>query len=305
MITGAGFGLASCPSLGLLATSDDEYDTITVWSVPRDCGNGGLVHVCTLGGGFSTAPMQFKFSHSWASGYLAFTPANSRPLLLVTDACQGAVHIVDVVSQTHVGYVASPGSLAGSRGVAACETSPLVAVSVWNRYDSIDQRVVVFSGSGAQWESVRVIRGWHHPAQLRLPIGLRFSADGSCICVANTGSDRISLFRVSDGEYVRHTITRYPFDVVEVKGGWLVACQTKYHGFVHDDFHVECNSFAVATMPGLGVILRRPFYVEGTKGSQIMVFSNVDTMSMWTMSGMRVAWMTVVARGIMCCFRRR
>jgi hypothetical protein len=108
--------------LGLLATSDDEYDTITVWSVPllRDCGDGGLVRVCTLGGRGSTAPMQFKFSHSWASGYLAFTFANSRPLLLVTDACQGAVHIVDVVSQTHVGYVASPGSLAGSRGVAAC-----------------------------------------------------------------------------------------------------------------------------------------------------------------------------------------
>jgi hypothetical protein len=84
--------------------------------------------------------MQFQFTKDvYSSGYLAFTASDNspsgsaRPMLLVTDAGQDAVHVVDVVGQTHAGYLAPPGSIAGPRGVAASGTSPLVAVSAWKR----------------------------------------------------------------------------------------------------------------------------------------------------------------------------
>ena len=59
-----------------------------------------------------------------------------------------------------------------------------------------------------------------------MPYGLRFTSDGSGLAVADFGNDRVSLFRVGDGSFVRHVATglRTPRDVEECEGGWLVAC---------------------------------------------------------------------------------
>jgi hypothetical protein len=191
------------------------------------------------------APMRFKFySNGWGSGYLAFTPptttsttttttttSHPRSLLLVADHGHDAVHLVDVVDRTHAGYVACPGSIAGPRGVAASGTSPLVAVSAWMKEGSGDHVVVVYRGVGAVWELVRVIGGGFGgpgsgDGQLKRPLGLRFSVDGSGVCVADLGNNRASVFRVGDGGLVRHVATELsrPRDVEEVEGGWLVAC---------------------------------------------------------------------------------
>jgi hypothetical protein len=61
---------------------------------------------------------------------------------------------------------------------------------------------------------------------LRYPYGLRFSGDGSTVCVADFSNGRASVFRVDDGRFVRHIATGLdgPYDVEEVEGGWLVAC---------------------------------------------------------------------------------
>jgi hypothetical protein len=187
--------------------------------------------------------LQFEFSQG--GGYLAFisptttttsgisssSSAHPGPLLLVTDAGLDAVHLVDVVGRTHAGYLASPGSIAGPLGVAACGASPLVAVSAWKEDDSGNHVVVVYRGSGAVWEAMRVIGGgFESPGfldgQLRMPFGVRFSGDGSAICVADAGNRRVTMFRVGDGGFVRHMATRLslPYDVEEVEGGWLVAC---------------------------------------------------------------------------------
>ena len=186
--------------------------------------------------------MQFEFYDGYGfSGYLAFTPpptttttgssSSARPLLLVTDNGHDAVHVVDVVGRAHAGYLASPGSIAGPRGVAASGASPLVAVSAWKEVGSGDHVVVVYRGSGAVWEAVRVIGGGFggpgdRDGQLDMPYGLRFSGDGSAICVADRGNGRASVFRVGDGGFVRHMAKRLkgPCDVEEVEGGWLVAC---------------------------------------------------------------------------------
>jgi hypothetical protein len=171
--------------------------------------------------------MVFKFEdpHFCYSGYLTFLDH----LLLVTDAGHDAVHVVDVAGQVHTGYVAAPGTIAGPRGVAA--RGSLVAVSAWKRPHSGDHVLYLFEGSGNRWARVRVLcGGFGGPSgvgfTLARPYGLRFSADGMVLAVANDGNGRVSLFRVGSGSFVRHVATglQWPRDVEECSDGWLVAC---------------------------------------------------------------------------------
>ena len=57
------------------------------------------------------------------SGWMAFTGSTgstaAERLLVVTDAGNRAVHVIDVIHAKHVGYVAAPGSIDEPRGVAA------------------------------------------------------------------------------------------------------------------------------------------------------------------------------------------
>jgi hypothetical protein len=263
--------------------------------------------------------MQFKFEDDDdVSGNLAFTPptptptSSDRPLLVVTDAGHDAVHLVDVpvVGQTHAGYLASPGSIAGPRGVAASGTSPLVAVIAWKEASSGDHVVVVYRGSGAVWEAVRVIGGgFGSPGacdgQLDAPFGLRFSAGGSEMCVADAFNNRISLFRVDAGGFVRHVATDLskPHDVEEVEGGWLVACcasdtvEFVGDGITDDGFgclHLDeqyCFPAALAVVPSLGLVVR-----EVGKGGRLQVFATPDAIAMASMSPTRVSWMCAMAR---------
>jgi hypothetical protein len=272
--------------------------------------------------------MQFKFVCNDFSGYLAFTPPSTvtpgspggaHPLLLVTDAGNDAVHVVDVVGQTHAGYLAPPGSIAGPRGVAASGASPLVAVSAWKEAGGGDHVVVVYRSGGSVWEAVRVIGGGFGgpgsgDGQLRIAMGLRFSGDGCGICVADWGNSRASVFRVVDGGFVRHIATGLSsaLDVEEVEGGWLVACHRSHRvEFVGDgaggdgggrpflgeaggrlgseDGEFSCPS-ALAVVPGLGLVVR-----ERDNG-RLQVFATPDTIAMAAMSCLRVAWMVAVAR---------
>jgi hypothetical protein len=86
---GEGRGLAVCPTLGLLATSDECDNTLSVFAPPSSwdacaVSRTGLAHVRTLGGDGSPPPMQFT--------------AHGRPgglrHLLVTDAINQAVHVI-------------------------------------------------------------------------------------------------------------------------------------------------------------------------------------------------------------------
>jgi hypothetical protein len=278
--------------------------------------------------------MQFKFyDGNGLSGYLAFTPpttnttgsssSSARPLLLVTDAGHDAVHLVDVVGGSHAGYLASPGSIAGPRGVAASGASPLVAVSAWKEPYRGDHVVVVYRGSGSVWEAVRVIGGGFggpepHDGQLEMPFGLRFDGGGSAICVTDWDKDRASVFRVGDGGFVRHVATgvNCPYDVEEVEGGWLVACGHPSHTveFVCDDVGGDGGGrpslgkagggcgigdgdfwgpTALAVVPGLGLVVRE-FVNE-----RLQVFATPDAIAMAAMSRSRVAWMGAVARAVL------
>jgi hypothetical protein len=315
---GEGVGLAVCPTLGLLATSNASDNTLSVFTLPRTgasyaagAGTGaGLALVCTLGGASSPAPMQFRFSdYSGSSGWMVFTGPPTSCLLL-TDAGHGAVHVIDVAARLHMGYVAAPGTIAGPRGVAA--RGSLVAVSAWKEWGASGEHVVrVFEGSGVSWSLLRVVGG----GLLRWPRGLLFTADGIGLAVADRGNERVSLFRVEDGSFVRHVATglSFPCDVEECEGGWLVARGHPSHSIEFVDGGVDggvarvgrarlgkCGTgdgdfafpSALAQVPGLGLAVRE----RGNEG-RLQVFATPDAIAMASMSAARVGWMVAVARG--------
>jgi hypothetical protein len=265
--------------------------------------------------------MQFKFLvECYSSGWMAFTsPATSR-LLLLTDAGHDAVHVIDVAGRMHAGYVAAPGTIPGPRGVAA--RGSLAAVSVWKAHDSGDHVVQLFEGSGATWAGVRVVAGGFGgpgsaDGQLHRPHGLRFTADGARLAVADAGDNRVSVFRVEDGSFVAHLAMwlSWSYDVEECEGGWLMACwNSDTIEFVGGDVdgggvvrarlgkwgsgdRVFDGPCVLSLVPGLGMVVR-----ELGNGGRLLVFATPDVVAMASMSAARVAWMVGVARGV--CHRR-
>jgi hypothetical protein len=269
-------GVVGSTTLGLLVTSNKDNDTLLVYNLPKGPG-GGLDLAGTLGGPASSAPMQFKFSDEAynGSGYLALTASNgsaSSPLLLlVTDAGNDAVHVIDVVAKVHVGYVAAPGSITRPRGVAA--HGAMVAITSWKELFSGDHAVHVYEGGGATWAPLRVIAGGYGSpgdmdGQLNAPYGVRFGDDGGEVVVADWFNDRVTIFRTGNGTFVRHAATGVgaPFDVEECEGGWLVACTSSDTvEFVGGDGRGKAtlgtsgefgSPSGLALVPGLGLVVR-------------------------------------------------
>jgi hypothetical protein len=325
-----GLGLAVCPTLGVLVTSQYDDDTLSVLALPSAplaaaCAStgAGLALVCTLGGASSHAPMRFQFlAEGFPSGRMAFTkftgptaPATSR-LLLLTDAGHDAVHVIDVAGRVHAGYVAAPGTIARPRGVAA--RGSLAAVSTWSRDGAGDHVVRIFEGSGARWTATRELAGGFGgpgdaDGQLSRPNGLRLSADGTGLVVADPGNSRVSQFHVEDGSFVRHVATglRGPWDVEECESGWLVVCMSSHciesvnrsvdsvgSGGLSTLGGLRSGEFrcpiALALVPGLGLVVR-----EFGSGGRLQLFATPEVIAMASMSPHRLAWMAAVARGVL------
>ena len=296
---------------------------------------GALALECTLGGKDSPPPMQFDFDGPGAySGFLVFvTPPTitnttaPMPLLVVSDHGHGAVHLVDVVKQRHAGYVAAPWSIAGPHGVAACNTGTLAKVAVsswkdsrsgrsWKESHSARHVVHIFMdrGGGGGWEAVQVIGsgfGLPGPAdgQLAYPMGVGFCADGREVCVADRGNRRMSVFRVVDGAFVRHMVTRLRGnDMEEVENNWALPCvDSNTVEFVDDGGHTRLvlgkfgtgdgefvDPMALALVPGLGLVVRE-YGVYGSHG-RLQVFATPDMVAVQRMAPIRVAWMAATAR---------
>jgi hypothetical protein len=333
-VYGGGIGLAVCDTLGLLAVSA-FMNILMVWTVPSLGEDEGLVYRCSLGDAAgSPAPMRFMFqdSASSVSGYLAFTGSTAAArYLLVTDAGHDAVHVIDVVHGTHVGYVAAPGTIPGPRGVAARQA--LVAVSAWKELSSGEHIIQLFEGSGATWTLVRVLGCRFGPGsadgQLDMPMGLRFSGgvsgkdddDDMTVVVADQWNDRMSMFRVSDGSFVRHVAdVKVPVDVEEYENGWLVAGRHDVIGFVTDG-GVDCRDeeeVEMALLENGGAVGMKMDYEFGVlsslglvsgvglvaceryrpDGARVLAFATYDALSMAVMSDGRMGWMAAVARSI-------
>jgi len=272
---------------------------LQVFALPEDIASGTpweLVHVRTLGG---VAPMEFQFSVS-DTGCVAFTDGCGARLLLVTDVSLdkvGAVHVVDVVRGTHVGYVAAPGTIMYPGGVATGR-GDAAAVLCWEGGAPV---VRVFEGSGATWTAVRVITGG---GGFDWPYGLRFTADGLRLAVADFGHQRLCIFCAQDGTFLRDiTLLPYepavfPSDVEECGAEWVmchpgglvaVADNANDPGTVARRYTVF-NCLALALVPGLGLVVRHETGVQ--------FFATPDAVAMAAMSSCKVAWMAAVCRGM-------
>ena len=291
-----------CTLGGGVAVSHDTLvicgsNVLQVFAVPDDVARSTprvLVHLRTLGG---TAPMEFQFDGShddpYFSGYMAFTDDR---LLLVAD--HKAVHVIDVVRGTHVGYVAAPGTIHRPRGVAARKS--LAAVSAWKEYDRCDSHSVrIFErGRGeCAWTAVRVIAG-----DFRGPLGLRFTADGLRLAVADCFNSRVRIFCAKDGSFLcdmalwSDMYPFYPLDVEECEdgSGWVVCDGSEVavvseEGTVVSTRDVHVDVLALAVVSGMGLVVRHCGGVQ--------FFATPDAVAMASMSLCKVAWMVAVCRG--------
>jgi len=219
------------------------------------------------------------------------------------------VHIIDVVGETHEGYVAPPGTLRGPRGLAA--RGNLVAVSTATYDDALRQGVHIFEGSGTRWSALRIIDAGFQGAgdaygRLLSPRGLRFTADGMGLVVVDGYSKTVNMFRVEDGSFVRHVVTSMTSvnDVEEWEGGWLVSTSFPatitfmVDGEVHSSMECRRNEFgrrytykSMAFAPGLGL------FVRDSCSHTLQLYATHDDIAMASMSDVRVEWMAAVARG--------
>ena len=310
--------MAACTSLGVLVTSHSGLGELWVFELRTRGKWFGDRPDYVIGSSAFPQPMHFGFSdHLRWSGNLAFTGPASARRLLVTDSGNNAVHVMDVVGRSHVGYLAAPGTISGPRGVAAWGS--LAAVSVFTHSLTDGHNVVLFEGGGVEWTRVRVVGGGEFGtpgsfySRLARPAGLRFTRDGTRLVVANFARACVNMFWVEDGTFAGN-IAEYSnrvMDVEEVEGGWLMACSSPDmlqgrlggqpgfglggHIAVGGDMPSSSrNKYASAlvTVPGLGLLVR-----EAQHG-HLWMYSTPDLVKMRTMSCMRVAWMMGVSRGI-------
>ena len=299
-----GKGVAVCADLGLLVISSSSK--LHVFALPEDIiarSDLGtpweLAHVRTLGG---VAPMEFGFCNG--SGHMAFTDgccgeATTTPLVLVTETGKSgrgtsAVHVIDVVRGTHVGYVAAPGTIILPFGVAARKS--LAAISCWKDVHTVR----VFEGSSGTWTAVRKIAAD--------ALGLRFTADGLGLVVADYFNGRVSIFCAKDGSFLRHIALLpadvYPRDVEQCviddgSTGWVICHSSGLLAVADTDAgtvvakrrDVGFYPLALAVVPGLGLLVLR-------HDTGVHFLATPDAVAMAAMSACKVAWMVSVCRGL-------
>ncbi len=306
---GRGCGVAVCLVMGVLVTASD-YELL-VFALPNLAtlmGRAGLTLLRRFGARYSTRPRHDNFRHHFGClGRMVFTDLNMSSRLLVTDVGRDAVHVVDVANEVHCGYVAAPGTINGPQGVAT--RGSLVAVSAWGDMDENGGTVHLFeSTAGAGWTPARVLaRG-----QLRQPFGLRFTADGAGLVVAEGRSGGcIARVSVVVGSVSRCKVNEDGdacSDVEKCKGGWLVACSdgddVKYVGADGRAALGHCGEplfrpVALALVPGMGLVVR-----ENTSG-RLQLFATPDAMAMASMSALRVGWLVAVFRGSLFFYAHR
>jgi hypothetical protein len=266
---GTGIGLAVSPALGLIVTSCYTGSTISAYTLAGpdhrllgtwggtapgplqfdfDSGSmpsGGLCFTVPSGPS-PAAGCSNSGAGAGSGGAVAAPPVTGAPQLLVASSGTRRVVVLDM-GGVAIGDKGDGGDRGGGgpvpvgafggagpdepapRCVAAC--AGLVAVSGWTKWEAGDHTVTLYAAG--TWARVRVVgvgRGCGAlDGQLACPYGLRFSADGARLLVAEYWNERVCCFRVSDGAFAGVVARRgaqalsCPYDVVEVAGALLVA----------------------------------------------------------------------------------
>ena len=321
---GVGIGIAHCTTLGVFVVSTMTDNALHVFKLPELGKSADLELLYTLGNE-SFPSVSFKFHCGFEeSGQMAFTGPPTSRRLLVTDAGNAKVHVIDVVGRVHVGYVGQDRVIEAPRGIAAWGN--LVAFSAQSRlledrrnmFTEELHKIYLYEGSEATWTLIRLVGNYNDTAvhQLVSPSRLRFTTDGMGLVVVEpsrhrSAEFRLSVFRVQDGSFVNYLATDMhgcATDVEECEGGWLVSYLTYNSGKIEfvgndgtrrvlvgiewGDDRTYCPE-AMAMVPGLGLMV-----MEAYGCGEVRVFSSYETIAMAGMSAHRVGWMVAVARGI-------
>jgi len=165
-----------------------------------------------------------------------------------------------------------------------------------------DEVVRVFEGSGASWTPVRAIA-----SGCNWSFGLRFTADGARLVVADYGRHSLSIFCAKDGAFLRHmdlppgVCARDVEECDSSLAGWVVC---HFGGLLAvADNNANANAatcrrtldsfhpLAVARVPNLGLVVR---LLTG----EVRFLATPDAVAMAAMSSCKVAWMVAVCRGL-------
>ncbi len=254
-----------------------------------------------FGGPDASPPIQFSFHDP--SGFLAFVDADSEPLLLVSDAGMDAVHVLNVVTKEHCGYLGVPHTFHLPSGVATTGHGLGVIAAVASRNG---RRVHIFGRTDVcSWTPLQVIN-CH-----AIPLGVRLFA-GACVVArlyskddADPGS--VSWYSVQDGTLLRMQSVYRPLDVEVlhdhryfVTSGQFDNCvhfkdvsgtQIQVLGGVGNSFGMLDVPTALCFVPQMGILIRS-LCNEG----RVSVYATEETVRRETMSVSRVHWMGAVVR---------
>jgi hypothetical protein len=154
-------------------------------------------------------------------GFACFVHRNGSDTLLICD--WGNDRVVEVTTS---GEFCRAIAVKSPLGVAYCSTNDVIAVSLHR-----DAAVVLLQyESGAVKPEVTIGSGTYggDDGQLRLPMGVAFTADSRFILVADWGNHRVSKFSAANGAFLAHVATnagngiRYPSDVIDWEGDSIV-----------------------------------------------------------------------------------
>ena len=280
-VDGWSHGLAVCPQLDvIIGAPQTRRNCLVAWRLStlfeEAVGGSALEISCVDLGDVITSAAFF------------IPPWGTVPLLLVCNYNRHAVHMVDVLSGSCMGYVAHSEKIRCPVGVAASMglrgPSSLIAVShnvnqvslyAWSRT----------TGGPENWDMVRTIR-WYDNSSFQ---GLRFSGDGALLCVSCT-YNCLYIFETKKGKLVKKLNTRSPaVDVEECRNGWISVGRFGQVEFVSMDHREEnrilantapAHVAAAALVPGVGIALRH-------SGCVILYVK---------ITPMRDAWMVAAAR---------
>ena len=277
-------------SAGSAMNEDGTLFTIINWASCR-------VHMYTLDdkGACIGAPIMYGSAGS-ADEQLndpqlaCFARRGGVDTLLICDS--GNDRVVEVSADGH--FLRHIAVEAGSRpyGVAYCAQRDVIAVSL--HYAHVVLLLQYVSGGGVLTTiGVPRVRG-AADGQLFGPIGLRFTADGARVVVADYYNYRVSMFNADDGTFIAHVATRangtrplsHPHDVWSCKDdGSVVVVEDKRVVRIRTDGTVEvvlddCAPSSISCSPGLHGI------VVTTRKGRVLLIRDA-----W-MCSLRRAWVT-------------
>ena len=324
--------LAVCPSRDVMVTFGWGGRLLSMWTVSALTPSAdGYLNMRSMGGSpdATLGPKDFPalgdldYTSMMA---LAFTCTRDPPLLLVAHKHlgQGVVQVLDIWGRIDHGHLGAPIPTKWGLSIATNQHD-MVAVNSYSAHGYSDHvvRLRLYQKNAetpVSWTPLRVLGGGvgcpDH--QLLWPEQVRFSQDGTRVCVIDSTNRRLSVFWACNGAFHKHISTgiREMAGLEAVHDGWVVSDREDSNVWFVADDGSDCSdgsdgittcAISVSTtgtqiewdrpldivvVPGLGLLVeeffRRRFWCVHTPAMAAMA----------AMSAVRVSWMAATARAV-------